>query len=127
MAVSSIDFSIKSKRTPPSPISYFMEQAIENPSLINLAAGLVDTASLPVEEFHAAVDNLLKNPQQVRSALQYGTTQGLLPLREAIVRHLYQLDSPNGSPVMSSANDVFFNDWFPADALLAGRTAARSR
>lgn len=50
-----IRLSAKAKRTPESPISESMEQALSNPKLINLAAGMVDTCSLPVDEVaHAA-------------------------------------------------------------------------
>ena len=47
-------------------ISYFMQQAVENPKLISLAAGLVDAESLPAAEVAVAVADLLSTPQSAR-------------------------------------------------------------
>src|SRR6476661_5693427 len=87
-----IAFSTKAKRTPESPISQFMELALNNPNLISLAAGLVDGASLPAGPVAAAVADLLRDPATARAALQYGTTQGYAPLVERILRHVSALD-----------------------------------
>jgi 2-aminoadipate transaminase len=87
-----IRFSKKSQRTPESPISYFMEQALRNPHLISLAAGMVDSGSLPVEHISATVSELLADPKVARAALQYGTTQGHRKLRENLLTHLHNLD-----------------------------------
>lgn len=87
-----IQFSTKTDRTPESPISYFMEQAIENPSLISLAAGLVDSASLPANHITEAVTKLLADSRTAQAALQYGTTQGYTPLRDMVLHHLARLD-----------------------------------
>ena len=85
-------FSAKARRTPESPISQFMELALNNPNLISLAAGLVDGASLPAKPVAAAVADLLSDPATARAALQYGTTQGYAPLVDRIVRHVAALD-----------------------------------
>ena len=87
-----IAFSVQAKRTPESPISQFMELALNNPNLISLAAGLVDGASLPAGPVAAAVADLLRDPATARAALQYGTTQGYAPLVERILRHVSGLD-----------------------------------
>jgi 2-aminoadipate transaminase len=71
-----------------SPISYFMQQAVENPELITLAAGLVDPGSLPAGEVALTLDAILDNPESARVALQYGTTQGYAPLREKLLARL---------------------------------------
>ena len=47
-------------------ISFLMQQGVENPDVISLAAGLVDPASLPVEETRTAVERLLTDDQQAR-------------------------------------------------------------
>ena len=80
MTPAPLTFSAKARRTPESPISYFMQQALENPDLISLAAGLVDAASLPAGAVAAAVADILADPATARAALQYGTTQGYGPL-----------------------------------------------
>src|SRR5262245_23738738 len=74
------------------PISYFMAQAVENPDLITLAAGLVDPASLPAGEVADALAELLRRPPTARAALQYGTTQGYAPLREKLLARAATLD-----------------------------------
>ncbi len=110
MILAPLSFSSKALRTPESPISFYMEQAIENPALISLAAGLVDGASLPVGPVADAAARLLADPRTARAALQYGTTQGYLPLREKIVHHLSELDSSarvvKPQAAKYSANDV---------------------
>lgn len=89
---SPIYFSQKSQRTVDQPISYFMQQAVENPRLISLAAGLVDNDSLPAEEVADAVSSLLSRPATARPALQYGTTQGHAPLREVLLDRVTAMD-----------------------------------
>ena len=68
-----LPLSSRSGRTTDSPIGYFMRLALEDPSLISLAAGLVDQESLPVAEVAAALAELLRDPAAGRAALQYGT------------------------------------------------------
>ena len=106
MTLAPLSFSAKSVRTPESPISYFMEQAIENPSLISLAAGLVDSASLPVGPVAEAVAKLLADPRAAKAALQYGTTQGYLALREKILRHVCALDGIRPENIGTTVQDV---------------------
>ncbi len=74
------------------PISFLMEQAVKNPSVISLAAGLVDQTTLPDSEVRSACAALLADEAQARQALQYGTTQGAERLRKQLVRHLAELE-----------------------------------
>ena len=87
-----IELSSRAAYTPDQPISFFMAQAVENPHLISLAAGLVDSESLPAEEIHAALDEMLRQPAFARASLQYGTTPGYAPLREKLLARLATLD-----------------------------------
>jgi 2-aminoadipate transaminase len=57
----------------------------EKPNLISFAGGLPAPDVFPVEEFSEACQRVLRD--KGASALQYGTTEGYLPLREMIVRH----------------------------------------
>jgi len=57
----------------------------ERPDVISFAGGLPAPDVFPVEEFAEACQRVMKN--QGAQALQYGTTEGYLPLREMIVRH----------------------------------------
>jgi len=71
-------------------ISFLMQQGIENPDVISLAAGLVDPSSLPVKEAREALQGLLADDEQARHVLQYGTTAGAERLRRQLVEHLAQ-------------------------------------
>src|SRR5262245_5055193 len=84
--------STRAQQTEEPPISYFMQQAVENPNLISLAAGLVDPASLPTDEVRAVVAEMLADADAGQDALQYGTTQGYAPLRDKVARHVRALD-----------------------------------
>src|SRR5262245_14337910 len=85
--------SVRAQRTKDQPISYFMQQAVENPHLISLAAGLVDEESLPAAEVQAACNDLLSDRDSAQAMLQYGTTQGYAPLREKLLARTCALDS----------------------------------
>jgi 2-aminoadipate transaminase len=78
------------------PISFLMEQAVQNPQVISLAAGLVDQSTLPDSEVRSACANLLADGTLARQALQYGTTQGAERLRKQLIRHLAALE---GCPI----------------------------
>jgi len=98
--------SKRADQTVDQPISYFMQQAVENPGLISLAAGLVDPESLPADEVRGALDEILSDPGCAQTALQYGTTQGHLPLRERILAHVLALDGLTPRDVSLSVDDV---------------------
>jgi 2-aminoadipate transaminase len=98
--------SAKSLRTTEQPISYFMKQALENPDLISLAAGLVDQESLPVAEARAALDAIMARPEAAKAALQYGTTEGLATLRERVRQHVSRLDRKSPDSYGLDASDV---------------------
>jgi 2-aminoadipate transaminase len=75
-----------------SAISFLMQQAVENPGVVSLAAGLVDMATLPVRETRAAADRLLQDEAAARRALQYGTTAGAERLRSLLLTHFARLE-----------------------------------
>lgn len=62
-----------------------MARTLDQPELVSLAAGFVDHETLPVDAVHEAMDCLWSRPDRSRAALQYGTTIGYLPLRDAIL------------------------------------------
>ena len=74
------------------PISQLMHLALAHPNLISLAAGFVDEETLPVEPTRAAIAAVLADPRRARAALQYGTTPGYGPLREAVLARLIAAD-----------------------------------
>lgn len=100
-----LELSTRAKQTEEPPISYFIQQAVENPNLISLAAGLVDSKSLPIEEVREVVDVMLRN-RGAHATLQYGTTQGYGPLREKIFRHVLALDQLAEADVAFTPDDV---------------------
>jgi 2-aminoadipate transaminase len=57
-----------------------------DPEIISFAGGLPAPEVFPLSEIRAATDLVLA--QQGASALQYSTTEGYLPLRELLVRHM---------------------------------------
>jgi 2-aminoadipate transaminase len=73
-------------------ISFLMQQAVENPQVISLAAGLVDSGSLPVMETQHACQKLLGDDASARHALQYGTTAGAERLRRQVLRLFAELE-----------------------------------
>lgn len=101
-----LPLSARSLRTGDSPISFFIRKAIEDPSLISLAAGLVDEASLPTADFAAAVSAIMADPSAGRAALQYGSTQGLASLREKVLHHVCAADGVAPAELGLSADDV---------------------
>jgi 2-aminoadipate transaminase len=101
-----LPFSSKSLRTTDSPISYYVQKALDNPGLISLAAGLVDEPSLPCAEVAAAVAELMASPAAGRAALQYGSTQGLAPLREKVLGLVCAADGVAPADVNLSPDDV---------------------
>ena len=101
-----LPFSGKSLRTTDSPISYFIQKALDNPGLISLAAGLVDEASLPCEEVAAAVVAIMADPATGRAALQYGSTQGLTSLREKVLDLVCSADGVQPSDIGLSPDRV---------------------
>lgn len=79
-------------RSADPPINYFIQQAVENPRLISLAAGLVDEPSLPAGAVADALRDILADPARARAALQYGTTHGYRPLREKLLKRVAGAD-----------------------------------
>lgn len=95
-----------SKRTTDSPITYFIQKALENPALVSLAAGLVDEASLPTAEVAKAVEAIMADPAAGRAALQYGSTQGLDSLREKVLDLVCTADGVRPADIGLSVRDV---------------------
>lgn len=89
------------------PISFLMEQAVQNPGVISLAAGLVDQQSLPADEARKACEKLLGDVAFARQALQYGTTQGAERLRKQLLHHLATLEKRPAEELGIDAGRLF--------------------
>ncbi len=88
------------------PIGALMHQALAYPDLISLAAGFVDQATLPVEPTRRALEIILSDPDRARTALQYGSTPGFVPLREALLARLRQADGDPSAEAALSIDQV---------------------
>jgi len=99
-------FSSRARRTERQPITYLMAQAVENPEVISLAAGLVDGDTLPAREAFDLLGPMLSSPPSARASLQYGTTQGLLPLREKVLARMVALDGLTARDLAGTPDDV---------------------
>jgi 2-aminoadipate transaminase len=83
-----------------------MRQAVENPDLISLAAGLVDPQSLPANEAAEAFARIGRRPERAQAALQYGTTQGLASLRAKLLARTAALDGMTPREMSLSTEEV---------------------
>lgn len=77
-------------------ISRLMAEALARPDVVSLAAGFVDQETLPVEATREALEAVWSDPARARAALQYGTTIGHVPLREAVLARLAAADGAAG-------------------------------
>jgi 2-aminoadipate transaminase len=101
-----IALSATANRTTDSPISYFIQKAIETDGLISFAAGLVDESHFPTADIAAVVSELMNDPASAKAALQYGATQGLTSLREQVLDRLCRADGVTPSAMGLSVDDV---------------------
>src|SRR5688500_10488191 len=84
--------STKARRTREQPISFLITEALRNPRLVNLAAGLVDPLTLPVEECLDITRRIFADTSRGRHALQYDTTLGLHELRQRVLAHMESME-----------------------------------
>lgn len=89
---SEITLSQRSRWAEGQPISQLMSQALANPDLISLAAGFVDGQTLPAAATRQALEAVFADESEARAALQYGTTPGFPPLRQALLGHIVEQD-----------------------------------
>lgn len=60
----------------------------QDPEIISFAGGLPNPKSFPIEDLEDVIESVMKN--HGKTALQYGTTQGLKDLREIIAERSYK-------------------------------------
>jgi 2-aminoadipate transaminase len=83
-----------------------MAKTLAHPELVSLAAGFVDHQTLPVEPTRQALDAIWADSQQARAALQYGTTVGYPPLREAVLERMLKADRRSRREMHVSVDQV---------------------
>lgn len=91
-------------------ISYLMKQGVENPHCLSLAAGLVDSTTLPVEIVRKATDIVLRDSAWGRHALQYGHTAGAERLRRAVFAHFARLEGVTPEDLGISLDQVILTN-----------------
>jgi len=69
-------------------------KVLGQPGIVSFAGGIPDPALFPVAEAKAAYGVILSDAAQAASGLQYSTSEGHLPLRRWIVRHMAGLGVP---------------------------------
>jgi len=87
-------------------VTRIMAKTLAQPELVSLAAGFVDPQTLPIEVTQRALDALWTDPEKVRTALQYGTTIGYPPLREAILQRTLKADRQTAAETGLSIDQV---------------------
>lgn len=86
--------------------SRLMARTLAYPDLVSLAAGFVDQQSLPVEATAQALVTIWSDSALSQATLQYGTTIGYPPLREAILARMLQADRQTAAEAKLSASQV---------------------
>lgn len=105
-ATLALPLSAKALRTPEQPISFLITLAMTRPGLINLAAGLVDPLTLPIEACGRITRTIFADPARGRAALQYDTTLGLAELRAAALAHLEKLEGKPAASMNLTADNI---------------------
>ncbi len=106
MPLAPLSRSDKSRRTNDSPISFYVQKALDDSTLISFAAGLVDEESLPADEIETAVAEIMADPALSRASLQYGSTQGVLALRKQVLERICAADGVKPADVNLTPADV---------------------
>lgn len=106
ISASDLPLSAKALRTREQPISYLIGEAMRNPNLINLAAGLVDPLTLPVKECDAITRRIFADAARGRRAIQYDTTLGLSELRQELSKHMHELEGTTGASMGVDARSL---------------------
>ena len=83
-----------------------MTKTLAHPELISLAAGFVDQQTLPVEPTDEAIRRVFSDPDRARAGLQYGTTIGYPPLRNAVLDRMLQADGCTAEQMNLSIDQV---------------------
>lgn len=78
-------FSKRSKTLKSSEIRELLKLT-QSPDFISLGGGLPNPQAFPVEIIHECIEKVFKT--NILSALQYGTTEGLPLLRDAIAERM---------------------------------------
>jgi len=101
-----LGLSSRAARTQEAPISFLIATALRNPGLINLAAGLVDPSTLPVEAVREVAQRVLSDSKRAREALQYDTTIGLTGLRQEALSRIEKLEGVSAGQMSLTPDNI---------------------
>ena len=105
-AIPGLQLSNRSQRASRGAISFLMQQGVENPGVLSLAAGLVDPSTLPVELAQQQLTELLGDDSRARECLQYGTTPGSEHLRQEMLPFFATLEKTTSEELGLSSDDI---------------------
>lgn len=88
------------------PISELIKLALDDPSLISLAAGLVDFDTLPGDPVAELAREVFAKPDAAKAALQYGTTEGFAGFRKQLYDYLCSLDHAEPTNYPGDPDDI---------------------
>ena len=83
-----------------------LAKALGQSDLISLAVGFVDHETLPVEPTRQAMEAIWSNADLARTALQYGTTIGYRPLRQAVLDRMLRADGRSAAELNVDVDNV---------------------
>lgn len=99
--------SYRAQRSAGEPIAnLLMAKTLAHPELVSLAAGFVDQQTLPAEPTHQALEHIWTSGDRARAALQYGTTIGFAPLREAILQRMLRADGRSAGELNLATDQI---------------------
>ena len=98
----------------------------QDPEIISFAGGLPSPNSFPIQDLEGVIQSVME--KHGKTALQYGTTQGLLELRESIAERAYKdgmkditadnvIITSGSQQVLDAVGKLFLN---PGDTALVG-------
>lgn len=90
----------------PPIANILMAKTLAQPDIISLAAGFVEQRSLPVEPVEEAFRELWQDRWQALAALQYGSTIGYLPLREAILEEICRAEEKTAADLSATVDRI---------------------
>lgn len=93
-----LPFSARARRTGDSPIAWLMQKTIDDAEILSLAAGFVDTQTLPYDLLRSAMEKVFETAGNAKASLQYGSTPGLRELRKALAVRLEAQGLTNVNP-----------------------------
>jgi 2-aminoadipate transaminase len=85
-------FSKKAKLLKASEIRELLK-VTQIPGMISFGGGLPNPSAFPVEIIHQSIDNIFKG--DIKNALQYGSTEGYIPLRGVLAERMKKKNNIN--------------------------------